>query len=101
MIAQTKHAIGITGTDGTEVLIHLGLDTVELNGLPFDVRVKEGQEVKKGDLLVDMNIEMIKKDGKNPIVIVVLTQPDKMLNHKNFNIKDMITPIGKVETVSK
>lgn len=101
MIAKTKHAIGLTGTDGTEVLIHLGLDTVELNGLPFDVRLKEGQEVKKGDLLVDMNIEMIKKDGKDPIVIVVLTQPDKMLNHKNFNIKDMITPIGKVETVSK
>ena len=47
----------------------MGLDTVDLNGLPFDVKVKEGQEVKKGQLLVDMNIEMIKKNGKDPTVI--------------------------------
>ena len=57
----------------------MGLDAVDLNGLPFDVKVKEGQEVKKGQLLVDMNIEMIKKNGKDPTVIVVLTQPDKII----------------------
>ena len=79
MIAKTKHTIGITTKNGTEILIHMGLDTVDLNGLPFDVKVKEGQEVKKGQFLVDMNIEMIKKNGKDTTVIVVLTQPDKII----------------------
>ncbi|MCT3596460.1 PTS glucose transporter subunit IIA [Lactobacillus amylovorus] len=96
MIAKTKHAIGITTKNGTKILIHMGLDTVDLNGLPFDVKVKEGQEVKKGQLLVDMNIEMIKKNGKDPTVIVVLTQPDKILNNKTYNVANRNTPIGKI-----
>ena len=96
MIAKTKHAVGITTKNGTEILIHMGLDTVDLNGLPFDVKVKEGQEVKKGQLLVDMNIEMIKKNGKDPTVIVVLTQPDKILNNKTYNVANRNTPIGKI-----
>lgn len=96
MIAKTKHAIGITTKNGTEILIHMGLDTVDLNGLPFDVKVKEGQEVKRGQLLVDINIEMIKKNGKDPTVIVVLTQPDKILNNKTYNVANRNTPIGKI-----
>ena len=88
MIAKTKHAIGITTKNGTEILIHMGLDTVDLNGLPFDVKVKKGQ------FLVDMNIEMIKKNGKDPTVIVVLTQPDKILNNKTYNVANRNTPIG-------
>ena len=94
MIAKTKHAIGITTKNGTEILIHVGLDAVDLNGLPFDVKVKEGQEVKKGQLLVDMNIEMIKKNGKDPTVIVVLTQPDKILKNNTYNVANRNTPIG-------
>ena len=73
----------------------MGLDAVDLDELPFDVKVKEGQEVKKGQLLVDMNIEMIKKNGKDPTVIVVLTQPDKILNNKTYNVANRNTPIGK------
>lgn len=96
MIAKTKHAIGITTKNGTEILIHMGLDAVDLNGLPFDVKVKEDQEVKKGQLLVDMNIEMIKKNGKEPTVIVVLTQPDKILNNKTYNVANKNMPIGKI-----
>ena len=91
MIAKTKHAIGITTKNGAEILIHMGLDTVDLNGLPFDVKVKEGREVKKGQFLVDMNIEMIKKNGKDPTVIVVLTQPDKILNNKTYNVANRNT----------
>ena len=74
----------------------MGLDAVDLDELPFDVKVKEGQEVKKGQLLVDMNIEMIKKNGKDPTVIVVLTQPDKILNNKTYNVTNRNTPIGKI-----
>ena len=68
----------------------MGLDTVDLDELPFDVKVKKGQ------LLVDMNIEMIKKNGKDPTVIVVLTQPDKILNNKTYNVANRNTPIGKI-----
>ena len=78
----------------------MGLDTVDLNGLPFDVKVKEGREVKKGQFLVDMNIEMIKKNGKDPTVIVVLTQPDKILNNKTYNVTNRNTSIGKIGNVT-
>lgn len=74
----------------------MGLDAVDLDELPFDVKVKEGQEVKKGQLLVDMNIEMIKKNGKDPTVIVVLTQSDKILNNKTYNVTNRNTPIGRI-----
>lgn len=100
MIAKTKHAIGITTKNGTEILIHMGLDTVDLKGQPFDVKVKEGQEVKRGQLLVDMNIEMIRKDGKDPTVIVVLTQPDKVLNDKSYNVLNRDMPIGEIGNVT-
>lgn len=84
MIAETKHAIGLKTIDGTEVLLHLGLDTVELKGLPFDVKVKEGDKVKKGQLLVDINLEMIKKEGKDPVILMIFTQPDKVFMNKKF-----------------
>lgn len=74
----------------------MGLDAVDLDELPFDVKVKEGQEVKKGQLLVDMNIEMIKKNGKDPTVIVVLTQSDKIFNNKPYNVANRNTPIDEI-----
>lgn len=83
MVAKTKHAIGLKSDSGTEVLIHMGIDTVELNGLPFDIKVKEGDHVLKGNLIADMNIDMIKKEKKDPTVIVVLTQTDKQFNNES------------------
>ncbi|MDO4912457.1 MAG: PTS glucose transporter subunit IIA [Lactobacillus sp.] len=73
MLFPTKHAIGITSKDGLDILIHLGLDTVKLNGQPFDLHVEEGQKVKAGDLLVDMDVKDITDAGLDPIVIVVYT----------------------------
>lgn len=96
MIAKTKHAIGITSDDGTEILIHLGLDTVELKGLPFDVKVNEGDQVKSGDLLVEMNLDMIKQEGKDTTIIVVLTQPNKQINQKKYGEYLMGNTIGTI-----
>ena len=62
-VFDTKHAIGMVTKDGVEILVHIGLDTVELKGEHFDTHVKQGDHVKKGQLLVTFDIEAIKKAG--------------------------------------
>lgn len=76
MVADTGHALGITSTSGLEILIHIGLDTVELQGGPFDVKVIQDQNVKKGDLLLEFDIEQIKSNGKSTQSPVIITNPD-------------------------
>lgn len=70
---ETKHAIGITSDDGAEILIHIGLDTVKLGGKHFTAHVKNGDKVKAGDLLVEFDIEAIKKEGYEVITPVLVT----------------------------
>jgi len=70
---ETKHAYGIKTTDGAEVLIHLGIDTVNLKGKYFTTNVKQGYKVKKGDLLGTFDIEQIKDAGYDPTVMIVIT----------------------------
>lgn len=72
-VFPTKHAIGITSDQGKEILVHLGLDTVALDGKPFEVYVKEGDLVDAGTVIANMNIEMVKKEGKSPICVVAIT----------------------------
>jgi PTS system beta-glucosides-specific IIC component len=77
MIFDTKHALGMKTNTGAEVLFHIGLDTVQLNGKFFDVKVEKDQVVKKGDLLVEFNLEEIKKAGFNPITMMIVTNQDQ------------------------
>lgn len=63
VLFETKHAIGLTGKNGEAVLIHVGIDTVNLNGAPYKNFVNQGDTVKKGDLLLSFDIEAIKKAG--------------------------------------
>ena len=63
LIFPTKHAIGMVTPDGAELLMHIGIDTVKLDGQNFEVHVTDGQEVKRGDLLVTFDIDAIKKAG--------------------------------------
>ena len=60
MVADSKHAVGITTKEGLEVLVHMGIDTVGLNGEPFDLAIQDGQEVKAGQALATMSLENIK-----------------------------------------
>lgn len=72
-IFETKHAIGLTSKNNVEVLLHIGLDTVNLKGQYFDVLVKEGQEITLGQELVQFDRTKIKEAGYNPTVIMVIT----------------------------
>ena len=72
-VFPTKHAIGIKTTNGLEVLVHMGIDTVELNGAPFAVAVEEGQTIKHGDLLATVDLNQITAAGKKTAMMVIIT----------------------------
>lgn len=72
-VFPTKHAIGIKTNNGLEVLVHMGIDTVELNGAPFDVKVTEGQKINHGDMLANADLAAIKTAGKKTTMIVIVT----------------------------
>lgn len=72
-VFPTKHAIGIKTEQGVEVLIHIGIDTVELDGKHFDTIVTQGDQVKQGQLLSTVDFDGIQNDGYDPTVIVVIT----------------------------
>lgn len=72
MVADTLHAVGIEA-DGLEILIHVGLDTVDMNGDGFTKMVREQQAVKKGDLLLTMDLDKIRAAGHPATVIMVIT----------------------------
>lgn len=73
MVFNTKHAIGLKSEDGAEILIHVGMDTVQLEGKYFTSYVKAGDKVKVGDKLVDFDMEAIKKEGYELITPVIIT----------------------------
>lgn len=77
-VFPTKHAIGIKTENGLEILLHMGLDTVELNGEPFDVHVKEGDRVDEYTLLATVDLEAIKAAGKDTPLVVVVTNMDQV-----------------------
>lgn len=72
-VSPTKHAIGLKSDSGIELLMHIGLDTVELKGEPYDVKVKANQRVKKGDLLVNADLDKIKKAGYETVTPLIVT----------------------------
>ena len=75
-VFDTKHAIGLMSKHGVELLIHIGMDTVKLNGKGFDVKVKTGDQVKAGDLLAEFDMNLIKGEGYPVTTAVVVTNTD-------------------------
>ena len=69
----SKHAVGLLSDDGVEYLIHIGVDTVNLNGEGFEAFVKDGDRVKKGDKLIGFDIKYIKEHAKSDECIIVFT----------------------------
>ncbi|AMB94281.1 PTS sugar transporter subunit IIA [Aerococcus sanguinicola] len=72
-IFPTEHGMGITTESGLEFLIHLGFDTVELEGKPFEHQVHEGQVIAQGDLLTKVDLEAIREAGKDDTFVVICT----------------------------
>ena len=81
-VFPTKHALGLVTDNGLEVLVHIGLDTVSLEGKPFEVKVTEGQTVATGDLLVEANLDAIREAGRETSTIVVFTNADAIKSVK-------------------
>ncbi|WP_040346455.1 PTS sugar transporter subunit IIA [Neobacillus bataviensis] len=73
LVAETKHAIGIRAEDGSEILIHVGLETVALDGKGFNVAVKDGDKVSAGQLLMEVDWEYISTNAKSTITPIVIT----------------------------
>ena len=81
-VFPTKHALGLVTDNGLEVLVHIGLDTVSLEGKPFEVKVTEGQTVATGDLLVEADLDAIRAAGRETSTIVVFTNADAIKSVK-------------------
>ena len=79
MVAETKHALGLQTADGVEVMLHFGIDTVELNGKPFDLQVAANSEVKAGQQLGTMDLQAIKDAQKDDTVILAITNTADIL----------------------
>lgn len=100
-VFPTKHAVGITTDTGLEVLLHMGVDTVELKGGPFDLKVAEGQEVTPETVVAEVDLAGVKAAGKQTDMLVLVTNMD----HVATNVLEKIgetsakTPVMKVETI--
>ncbi len=98
-VFPTKHALGLLTEAGLEVLVHIGLDTVSLEGKPFEVHVAEGQTVAAGDLLVTADLAAIKEAGRETATVVVFTNAPaiKSVTVEKFGKVAAKTVVAKVE----
>ena len=98
-VFPTKHALGLVTDNGLEVLVHIGLDTVSLEGKPFEVKVTEGQTVAAGDLLVEADLDAIREAGRETSTIVVFTNGDaiKSVNVEHTGKLAANAPVATVE----
>lgn len=76
-LTDTRHAIGVTSSDGVELLIHVGVDTVEMEGKGFQSAVKEGQKISRGDVLIKFDRKAIREAGHPDAIAVIVTNSDE------------------------
>ncbi len=88
MVFDSKHAIGIRSSKGSEILLHIGIDTVSMNGDGFVTHVKVGDKVTAGDKLVSVNFKKIMKKGFDPVTMILCT-------NKNINFHNLGRNVNK------
>ena len=96
LMYETGHAVGLSTDDGKEILIHIGIDTVAMNGEGFHIIAKTGQNVKCGDPLVEVDFEKIRKAGKSDSVIVIVTSGEKVETRNVENVKSGISEAAEI-----
>lgn len=98
MIFETKHSLAMKSEDGTEILFHVGLDTVNLKGKYFNPEVSVGKSVKQGDLLLSFDLDKIVEEGFDPVTAVIITnRPDakiETVESKEVNKRDNVFAIN-------
>ena len=99
-VFDTKHAVGLSTENGMELLIHVGLNTVELGGKHYTVHVKEGDPVKKGQLLISFDMDKIKEAGYDVITPLIVTNTDDYRDVKALH-EGAVTPADKVLEIVK
>ncbi len=97
----TKHAVGITSEDGVECIIHVGVDTANLQGKHFEVKVKENQKVKAGDVLLEVDLVAIIKEGYSLVTPILVTNSDEYLDVLPNETEGMIAKSEVLLTVIK
>ncbi len=97
MVFPTKHALGLVNNDGIEMLIHIGIDTVTLNGEGFETLVEAGTKVKAGTPLVKFDVAFLKEKSIDPTIAVIISNA----NGKTINIvNDQAVEAGKTVTIT-
>ncbi len=89
MMFTTGHAVSLMADNGAELLVHVGLETVGLEGKPFTIHAQNGQKVKKGELLMEADLEAIQAAGLNIITPVLVCNSDSFEKFKTFVGKDV------------
>lgn len=100
LVANTLHAYGFKTNLGTEILIHIGLDSVNLCGKGFEFFLKEGDKVKKGDKVAKVDLDYLKKNNINSITPMVITSHNKEISEKlepNVSVTATQTKIMKIK----
>ncbi|KRL14523.1 beta-glucoside-specific PTS transporter subunit IIABC [Schleiferilactobacillus perolens] len=92
VLPDSKHAVGITGDDGTELLVHVGIDTVELGGKFFTAAVKAGDHVTAGQKLLSFDLKQIKEKGYDPTVMIIVTNSNDFTDVLPMNESGVIYP---------
>lgn len=82
----TKHAVGMVTNDGIEILMHIGINTVELDGKGFVKKVDDGQKVKAGDILIEFDIDLIKENGYDTTTIMIISNTEDYSSVKSLNL---------------
>ncbi|WP_062352494.1 PTS sugar transporter subunit IIA [Bacillus kwashiorkori] len=86
-VFPTKHAVGIKANNGAEILIHIGLETVGMGGEGFTAHVAEGSKVKQGDLLITVDLDLVKEKAKSTITPMIITNGDNLTIEKESHNK--------------
>ncbi|MGF2616752.1 PTS glucose transporter subunit IIA [Rossellomorea vietnamensis] len=99
-VFPTKHAVGIKAENGAELLIHIGLETVSMNGEGFEAHVSEGKKVKVGDPLVTFDMNLVKEKAKSTITPVIVTNGDDLATVEKAEVGEVTAGQSQVMTVT-